>query len=189
VIVSGDVKFHDALGPLLDDIDKLSPHPYNPSSGDEDEVVTSIEVSGMYRPVMAQVSTGFVLAGNTTYAACLSLRALRIPIVWLDVDDEAALRILLGDNEIARRAIVDRALLTPLVQRLLETELRLLGTGYREPERPGNPDDLLPPPIEPQHLVCVNLVGEEMVVWFDLEGDTDRERLSHLIENFSERGA
>lgn len=189
MIVSGGVKFHDALAPLLDDITKLRPHPDNPSSGDEDEIVTSIEVNGMYRPVMAQSSTGYVLAGNTTYAACLNLRALRIPVVWLDVDEEAALRILLGDNELARLAIVDRALLSPLVNRLLETELKLLGTGYQEPSRPNSAEDFDPAPIEPQHMVCVNLVGEEMVTWFDLDGDTDRERLAFLIENFSARGA
>jgi hypothetical protein len=182
VIVSGDVKFHDALEPLLDDITRLRPHPDNPSSGDEDEIVTSIEVNGMYRPVMAQSSTGYILAGNTTYSACLNLRALRIPVVWLDVDDDAALRILLGDNELARLAIVDRALLTPLVNRLLETELRLLGTGYREPTVPNSADDLMPPPIEPAHMVCVNLTGDEMVSWFDLDGDTDRDRLLGLLQ-------
>lgn len=182
MIVSGDVKFHDALAPLLDDIEKLRPHPDNPSSGDEDEIVTSIEVNGMYRPVMAQSSTGYVLAGNTTYAACLNLRALRIPVVWLDVDDEAALRILLGDNELARLAIVDRALLAPLVNRLLETELRLLGTGYHESADSIAPEDFLPPPIEPAHMVCVNLTGEEMVSWFDLDGDDDRTRLLGLLQ-------
>ena len=189
MIQSGDVKFHPDLEPLLVDINLVRPHPENPSSGDEDEIVTSIEVNGMYRPIYVQQSTRYILAGNTTYAACLNLRALRIPVIWLDVDDEQALRILLGDNELARLAIVDRALLNPLVQRLLETELKLLGTGYHEPSRPTSADDLLDPPIEPQHMVCVNLTGDEMVVWFDLEGDTDRERLSHLIENFSERGA
>lgn len=182
MIVSGGVKYHDALEPLLDDITRLRPHPDNPSSGDEDEIVTSIGVNGMYRPVMAQSSTGYVLAGNTTYAACLNLRALRIPVVWLDVDDVAALRILLGDNELARRAIVDRALLTPLVNRLLETELRLLGTGYREPNTPPHAEDFLPPPIEPAHMVCVNLTGDEMVAWFDLDGDDDRTRLLGLLQ-------
>ena len=185
MIVSGDVRFHDALEPLLDDIEKLRPHPDNPSNGDQDEIVTSIEVNGMYRPVMAQSSTGYILAGNTTYAACLALGSLKIPVVWLDVDEEAAMRILLGDNELARLAIVDRALLNPLVARLLETEMRLLGTGYREPTSSPNAEDFLPPPIEPAHLVCVNLTGDQMVAWFDLEGDTDRERLDYLIENWS----
>lgn len=185
MIVSGDVKFHPSLEPLLEDIRRVRPHPENPSSGDEDEIVTSIEVNGMYRPIYVQESTGYILAGNTTYAACMSLRALRIPVVWLDVDDEQALRILLGDNELARLAIVDRALLSPLVARLLETEMRLLGTGYREPTSSPNAEDFLPPPIEPAHLVCVNLTGDQMVAWFDLEGDTDRERLDYLIENWS----
>lgn len=189
MIVSGGVKFHPDLEPLLVDINLLRPHPDNPSSGDEDEIVTSIEINGMYRPIYVQMSTHFILAGNTTYAACMNLGALRIPVVWLDVDDEAALRILLGDNELARLAIVDRALLSPLVARLLETELKLLGTGYHEPTVPNGADDLDPAPIEPQHMVCVNLVGEEMVTWFDLDGDTDRERLAYLIENFSARGA
>ena len=141
----------------------------------------------MYRPIYVQESTGYILAGNTTYAACMNLRALRIPVVWLDVDDEAALRILLGDNELARLAIVDRALLSPLVARLLETEMRLLGTGYREPTEPSGAEDLLPAPIEPAHLVCVNLTGDEMITWFDLDGDTDRERLTYLMDNFAER--
>ena|GEM_PF-6459138 len=185
MIVSGDVKFHPSLEPLLEDIRRVRPHPENPSSGDEDEIVTSIEVNGMYRPIYVQESTGYILAGNTTYAACMSLRALRIPVIWLDVDDEQALRILLGDNELARLAIVDRALLNPLVARLLETEMRLLGTGYREPTSSPNAEDFLPPPIEPAHLVCVNLTGDQMVAWFDLEGDTDRERLDYLIENWS----
>lgn len=189
MIVSGGVKFHPDLEPLLVDINLVRPHPENPSSGDEDEIVTSIEVNGMYRPIYVQQSTCYILAGNTTYAACMNLRALRIPVIWLDVDDEQALRILLGDNELARLAIVDRALLNPLVSRLLETEMRLLGTGYREHSRPPVPEDFMPPVPEPAHLVCVNLTGDQMVSWFDLEGETDRERLDYLIENFSERGA
>lgn len=182
MIVSGDVRFHPALEPLLDDIEKLRPHPDNPSSGDEDEIVTSIEINGMYRPVMAQSSTGYILAGNTTYAACLALGSLRIPVVWLDVDDEAALRILLGDNELARLALVDRALLTPLVNRLLETELRLLGTGYHEPAAARPADDLMPPVAEAAHMLCINLVGDEMASWFDVPGETDRERLFFLLD-------
>jgi hypothetical protein len=32
-------------------------------------------------------------------------------------------------------------------------------------------------------MVCVNLTGDEMVAWFDLEGDTDRERLTSLLRS------
>lgn len=178
MIRSGGVKYHDALEPLMEDITKVRPHPDNPSSGDQEQIAVSIEVSGMYRPVEAQRSTGYILAGNTTYAACLLLDATVLPVIWLDVDDEAALRILLGDNQLARLAIVDQGLLTPLVERLLETEMRLLGTGYDEPSLPPEVE------IEPAHMVCVNLTGDNMVSWFDLPVDTDRERLLHLLDQW-----
>jgi len=178
MIVSGGVKFHDALDPLMEDIRKVRPHPDNPSSGDQEQIAVSIEISGMYRPVEAQRSTGYILAGNTTYAACLLLESELLPVVWLDVDDEAALRILLGDNQLARLAIVDQGLLTPLVERLLETEMRLLGTGYDEPALPPEAD------IEPAHMACVNRVGDDLVSWFDLPGDTDRDRLHYLLDQW-----
>ena len=173
MIRSGAVKFHPALEPLMDDITKVRPHPDNPSSGDLEEIAVSIEVNGMYRPVEAQASTGYILAGNTTYAACLALGGLKIPVVWLDVDDEAALRILLGDNAYARLARMDVGLLAPSLEALLETELGLLGTGYSEP--PALPD---PPP---GHTVSVYLTGDALASWFDIPGDDDRGRLEFLI--------
>jgi ParB-like chromosome segregation protein Spo0J len=115
MIQSGSVQFHPALEDLLTPIELIRPHPDNPSSGDQDAVEESIETVGMYRPVWVQRSTGYILGGNTTYASCLALGASQIPVIWLDVDDEVALRILLGDNEIARRAIFDLGLLGPQI--------------------------------------------------------------------------
>jgi hypothetical protein len=174
VIVSGGVSYHDDLAALLHPIERIRPHPDNPSSGDVDAIATSIQISGMYRPVEAQLSTGFVLAGNTTYAACLSLDAELIPVVWLDVDDATALRILLGDNALARLAWVDPGLLTPLLDSLLDTELRLLGTGYPEPLEPTEPPD-------PTYMLSVALSGDTLADWLELPGDTDRARLLGLL--------
>jgi ParB-like chromosome segregation protein Spo0J len=167
------------------DINLVRPHPDNPSSGDEDAIEESILISGMYRPIYVQTSTGYILAGNTTYAVCMRLRAEQIPVVWLDVDNVGALRILLGDNQLARLALVDQALLKPQLEALLATEMRLLGTGFTEPESQVPENDTVPPPIEPAHMVCVNLTGDEMVAWFDLDGDTDRDRLLGLLENWA----
>lgn len=177
MIRSGHVKFHDELEPFFVDIEKVRPHPDNPSSGDVDALMESIEVVGMYRPVYVQRSTGYVLAGNTTYAACLGLESKVIPVVWLDVDEEQALRILLGDNELARLAIVDQGLLTPLLEKLMETELQLLGSGYQPPPLP-------PEPKEPDltYTLVVSLSGDEMATWFDIPGDNDRARLQFLLE-------
>jgi hypothetical protein len=177
MITSGDVAYHPSLAPLLDDITLLSPHPANPNSGDEQAIAISIEISGMYRPVMAQRSTGRILAGNTTYSACLSLGALKIPVVWLDVDDESALRILLGDNQLARLAVIDHGLLSPLLDALMATDLALIGTGYDTP-----PDYLEPTPIEAGHTVTVYLTGDDMWAWFELPGDTDTDRLTALLQ-------
>lgn len=177
MIVSGGVRFHPALEPLLCDINLVRPHPDNPNNGDQDAIEVSIEVNGMYRPVEAQVSTGYVLAGNTTYASCLSLDAEIIPVVWLDVDDEAALRILLGDNQLARLARMDAGILRPSMEALLNTELKLLGTGYDEPPP-------LPPAPPPGHTVSVWLTGDRLVSWFDIPGDSDRERLLWLLDRF-----
>lgn len=177
MIVSGGVKFHPALEPLMEPIAAVLPHPDNPNNGDDVEIAVSIEVNGMYRPVEAQLSTGYVLAGNTTYAACLLLEATILPVVWLDVDDQAAMRILLGDNQLARLARMDQGLLQPQIEALLETELRLLGTGYTEPPPP-------PPPSPPGHTVSVYLTGDELVSWFDLPAEDDRQRLFYLLRLF-----
>jgi ParB-like chromosome segregation protein Spo0J len=180
VIASGGVKFHPDLEPLLVDIARVRPHPDNPSNGDQDAIEESIEINGMYRPVYVQRSTGYVLGGNTTYAACLGLGAEVIPVIWLDVDAEGAWRILLGDNQIARLALVDKALLLPQLDALLQTELRLLGTGFAEQPPQVEPE------FEPSHTITVQLKGEHMVSWFDLPGATDRSRLLWLLEEWRE---
>lgn len=180
MIVSGGVAYHPALKPLLEPITKITPHPENPNNGDEEAIAGSIEVNGMYRPVEAQLSTGYILAGNTTYAACLDLGAELIPILWLDVDDETALRILLGDNQLARLARIDQGLLQPQLDALLATELGLLGTGFTEPVE-------VIEETEPGHTVSAWLSGERLVQWFELPGDNDRQRLIRLLEEAEER--
>jgi ParB/Sulfiredoxin domain len=111
---SGLVQYHPALEPLLVDID--------------DE---SIEGNGMYRPVYAQRTTAYLVAGNSTWAACKQLDADRIPVVWLDLDDHAAYRIMLADNRIAALAQPDNAALLAILDRLAADD-SLLGTGYTQ---------------------------------------------------------
>lgn len=128
--VSGLVRYHPDLEPLLIAITNVEPHPDNPNNGDLDAVAVSIEVNGMYRPIYAQKSTRHIVAGNTTYAACLALDATTIPVVWLDITDEQATRILLADNKTAALAVRDPALETALLLGLEPSDLGLQGTGY-----------------------------------------------------------
>lgn len=126
------IRFHEDLLPLLRPIEDVRQHPDNDNNGDTDEIRTSIEVNGMYRPVYVQKSTGYIVAGNHTYSACLELGSQTIPVIEIDVDDETALRIMEGDNQIARLARADAAQTLRNLRALQATELGLVGTGYQE---------------------------------------------------------
>jgi hypothetical protein len=112
---------------LLTDVTKLRPHPRNARMGDTDAIVESIVTNGLYRPLYVQRSTGIIVAGNHTYAAALELGATELPVVWLDVDDRQAEKIMLADNRTADRGGYDMGLLLDLVTSLGDD---LIGTGY-----------------------------------------------------------
>ncbi len=123
---SGRARFHADLAPLLRHIDDVAPAPYNYNNGDVEKVEESIIASGMYRPVYVQRSTGHIIAGNHTWAACKQLGSDVIPVVVLDVDDTTAKRIMVADNQIARAAMPDNGLLLALLNDLPDPDI---GTG------------------------------------------------------------
>lgn len=139
MIHSGRVRYHESLEPLLVDIDIVKPWRENYNNGDIDEIENSILMNGMYRPIIVDPSTREILAGNHTYAACLSLGAKSIPVVWAELNDEQHFtRIAIGDNVIASSAMPDEAALLRLVKEVLRYDehadaeaqaLSLLGTG------------------------------------------------------------
>lgn len=126
---SGLVMFHPGLDDLLVDIDSVCQHPANYNNGDLDAITASIETNGMYRPLYVQASTGQILAGNHTWAACKALGATLVPVVTLDVDDHTAKRIMLADNRTADLGVYDDGLLLTLLTSLNESA-GLIGTGY-----------------------------------------------------------
>lgn len=131
------------------DHDPLKEHPQNPNKGDLVTLEESIDENGWYGAVTAQRSTGYILAGNHRYKIAKKKGAREIPVIWKDVDDETAVKILLVDNESTRKGEVDEAILEELLAGL-ET---LTGTGYAlaslqekiETEREAEP--------EPEHPV------------------------------------
>ena len=122
------VRIHDSLLPLLVPADQVRPHPQNARNGDTDAIGESMRENGVYRPVYAQRSTGHILAGNHTYASLLEAGHDQVPVLWLDVDNDQALRILLADNRTADLGRYDDALLAETLQVLGD----LAGTGYDE---------------------------------------------------------
>lgn len=131
MITSGMVMVHEALAPLMVDIDSVHQHPDNYNNGDEDAIAASIETNGMYRPIFAQTSTGAIIAGNHVWATCKRLGATRIPVLHLDTDDIATARIMIADNRIASLAVPDPGLLLDLLDKIVTAD-SLLGTGYTE---------------------------------------------------------
>lgn len=111
-------------------LDKLRPHPKNPRQGDVGAIHESIEHNGFYGVVVAQRSTGYILAGNHRYLAARHAGAKEIPVAWVDVDDDAALRILLADNRTNDLASYDDHALAELLQGLMTETGTLDGTGY-----------------------------------------------------------
>ena len=126
----GSVRYHPALEPLLEPTETFTPHPDNNNNGDLDEIDDSFEINGMYRPIIVQDSTGYILAGNHTWMALAGRGAQRVPVIRLDVDEDAAYRILLGDNAIAAKAIRDNAQTVAILRKLEDSEKGLRGTGF-----------------------------------------------------------
>jgi ParB-like chromosome segregation protein Spo0J len=128
---SGLVNFHDDLTSLLTPIDLVRQHPENYNNGDIDAIVESIEVNGMYRPIYVQRSTAYIVAGNHTWLACKMLEADEIPVVYVDIDDHEARKILVADNRVAALARPDDSQLLDLLDRIAVDD-GLHGTGYNE---------------------------------------------------------
>lgn len=114
------------LAGLAVPIGNLSPYPGNPRRDDVAAIVESLRVNGQYRPVVANRRNGQVLAGNHTLLAARQLGWPELAVSWVDVDDDAAVRIVAVDNRASDLAGYDDAELVALLGSLPD----LAGTGY-----------------------------------------------------------
>jgi ParB-like chromosome segregation protein Spo0J len=73
-----------------------------------------------------------VLAGNHRLMAARAAGLSQIPVMWVDVDDDRARRILLVDNRSNDIAGYDEERLAALLSELAVSEQELVGTGYDE---------------------------------------------------------
>lgn len=112
------------------DVTRLLPHPRNPNKGDVTAIVSSLEENGIFRPLVVQKSTMHVLIGNHTLEALKRVKATSAPVLYVDVDDAHALRILLADNKTARSSIWDDAQLLAILEELESPK----GTGFSQDE-------------------------------------------------------
>lgn len=113
-------------------VGKLEPHPMNPNEGDVGFIKESIEANGFYGAVLAQVSTGFIIAGEHRWRAAIEAGRSTVPVFWKDCSDSEALRIMLVDNEAARRGKNNVDKLDLVLRNLadVDPEEGLAGSGF-----------------------------------------------------------
>jgi len=105
--------------------DELQQHPDNANMGDLDAIEESIRVNGLYSPLLVQRSSGRIVAGNA-----LKMGLPTVPVVYLDVTDEEALRIMVVDNRTTRLGRDDESQLYEVLDMLRATDNGFSGTGY-----------------------------------------------------------
>jgi len=126
-------------------VDLIEPFPGNPRIGDVAAIMESLVENQQFAPIVVQQSTGYIISGNHTYRAACELGWGEIDVVYLDVDNTQAKRILLAANKIADRGTYDERLLADLLSDILdESDALLEGTGYTSDEV----DDLLAAAID-----------------------------------------
>lgn len=124
--------------PRLVELATLKPHPRNYRVHPEDQLLhleQSIREHGFYRNIVAAEDLT-ILAGHGVCLAAARLEIAKVPTIVLPIspDSPPALKILAGDNEVARLAEIDDRGLSELLREISTTDelVGLLGTGYDE---------------------------------------------------------
>ena len=110
-------------------IDSIQPSPENVNQGDLGVVIDSVGRHGFYGCIVAQKSTGYIIAGEFRWRAAQHHGAKQVPVAFVDVNDAEARRMRLVDNRSTRLGMDDPAVLAILLQELAN-DGGLEGTGY-----------------------------------------------------------
>jgi len=111
-------------------IDAIRPHPRNVNEGNVAAIAESMRVNGFYGALRVQRSTGYIVAGNHSWKAAKEIGLTAVPVIFLDIDDDHALRLMLVDNQTARQAHNREQELAELLTEISHTSAGLAGTGF-----------------------------------------------------------
>jgi site-specific DNA-methyltransferase (adenine-specific) len=117
-----------ALVPVGD----ICPHPRNPRKGAIDAIDQSIDENGFYGAVIVQRATRLILAGRHRWERAKAKGIALLPVLWADVDDPTALRIIAADNRTSDLAGYDPQALAVLLESCRSDSGGFDGTGYDE---------------------------------------------------------
>lgn len=112
----------------------IKPHPDNYREHVEDQTVHlrgSIREHGVYKNIVI-AKDGTILAGHGLAESARAEGLKELPAIRLKIgpNDKKALKILTGDNEIARLAVVDDRKLSEILKNLAVDVSDLIGTGF-----------------------------------------------------------
>jgi DNA modification methylase len=113
-------------------LERLRPNPANPNTGDQDLLTRLLEANGFAGAVLAQEGTGLLIDGETRWRSAAAEGLATVPVLWVDVDDDAAARLLASINESTRRGRDDPAKLLALLTPLAASPRGLAGTAHTE---------------------------------------------------------
>jgi site-specific DNA-methyltransferase (adenine-specific) len=113
-------------------LDSLFDYPGNPNEGDTGAVSESLDASGFYGAIVADVESRKILAGHTRKRALLAEGETHAPlVVWVRTDDpDHARRVLLADNRTNRVGYDDPVRLIAMLEEQAATAEGLRGTGW-----------------------------------------------------------
>lgn len=170
-------------------IDAVSTYPGNARLGDVEGIVESMDENGVFAAIVVQRSTGYVIDGNHRWLAMQQMGEERVPVTYVDVDDERAKRIVLVANRLNDKASYDDAALAELLQSLPD----LTATGYDADDledllaqlKPTSLDDLEDEFGEPEETdlwpkIIVQVPHHIKDRWDDVMGS---DALNHLPEH------
>lgn len=148
-------------------VGSLKPYDKNPRKGNIKAIADSLEINKQYRPIVVQKSTMKILAGNHTWLAAKKLGWKEISVVFVDVDDKAAKRIVLADNKTSDLAEYDEQILAEILRDLATSE----GTGYSATEME---QILSGATLATEEIVSIAEKETEESVWDGEEGGFDK---------------
>lgn len=115
-------------------VDTVQPHPRNVNQSNLDAISESVKVNGFYGSLIVQKSTGHILAGTHRWHAAKANGAAEVPVTFIDVTDEEALRIMVADNQTTRLGKDDPEALADLLKDIVFECGSIEGTGFTTEE-------------------------------------------------------
>lgn len=110
-------------------VDSLIEFPENPRSSDLEPIKESLKIHGQYRPLTVNINNNQILTGNHTWLAMKELGWETCDVMFVDVNDVKARKIVLVDNRVNELATYDKTKLSNMLGDLMELG-ELFGTGY-----------------------------------------------------------